>query len=456
MERSKMSDDISNLKNSSKAEIPRARARYIAQTIQLEESDAPGVVSVGIAATVVLVIAFVVWTYITPVNEVAISQGKVVPYGNNHIVQHFEGGIVEQILVREGELVIKGAVLLEVSPIAIESDYDQLKSRSSSLILKQIRLRSLLSNNEPKFDDYVDTYPELTGIEYETYQAQVISQQSKLRTMQTKIKQRKQELKRDSDKAKALNQQLLLVQEQVKIRSVLVKKGVVSKSELLDRQAELAEIRTDYIQSNSNVSVAKVAINEAQDNLSEIENSFIEQIKLETGSVTAEIAELKEQLIKFGDRVERLHIRAPVSGYVTNLSVNTIREVIEPSQVLMEVVPVDKELIVESRVSTQDIGHVHVGQEAVIKVGSYDPQRFGVITGEVNRISPSTYLDEENQPYYKAQILLTKKYLGKQPDKYKLIPGMTVTADIRTGEKTVLDYLLKPVYRGFQNAFQER
>ncbi|MFK7795098.1 MAG: HlyD family type I secretion periplasmic adaptor subunit [Gammaproteobacteria bacterium] len=450
-----MSDEKTEFK-SNKAELPRARARYIAQTIQLEESDAPGVVTVGIAATVVLVVAFIVWTYITPVNEVAISEGKVVPHGNNHIVQHFEGGIVEGILVSEGKLVQKGEILLEVSPVAIESDYDQLKSRSSSLVLKQIRLRALLTHEEPDFDHYADKYPELAAIEYETYQAQVSSQQAKMRTLQTKIKQRQQELKRDTVRTKALKQQLEVVQEQVKIRSALVKKGVVAKTDLLDRQAELAEIRTDYIQSNSNAAVAKEAINEAQNNLSEIENQFIEQIKLDTGEVAAEIAELKEQLIKFSDRVDRLHIRAPVSGYVTNLSVNTIRAVIEPSQVLMEVVPVDKELIVESKVSTQDIGHVHVGQQAVVKVGSYDPQRFGVIEGEVNRISPSTYLDEENQPYYKAQIVLAKKHLGMQPEKYKLIPGMTVTADIRTGEKTVLDYLLKPVYRGFQNAFQER
>ena len=105
-----MSDEVQVTKNSKKAELPRARARYIAQTIQLEESDAPGVVSIGIIATVVLVIAFIIWTYVTPVNEVAISEGKVVPHGNNHIVQHFEGGIVEDILVREGQLVNEGDV----------------------------------------------------------------------------------------------------------------------------------------------------------------------------------------------------------------------------------------------------------------------------------------------------------------------------------------------------------
>ena len=444
------------LKNQSKAELPRARARYIAQSIQLEESDAPGVVSLGIAATVVLVIAFIVWTYITPVNEVAISEGKVVPHGNNHIVQHFEGGIVEDILVHDGELVTTGDVLLEVSPIAIESEYDQLRTRSSSLLLKQIRLQALLLEETPDFGKYADLYPELTTSEYEAYLAQSKSYQAQMQTAQTKVKQRENELKRELAKSAALKEELEVVQQQVKIRAGLVKKGVVPKTELLDRQAELADVRTEFIQSSNSVGVVRESIQEAKNTIQELENKFIEQVKLESSQVAAELAELKEQLVKHEDRVERLRIRAPISGYVSNLSVNTIRSVIEPSQILMEIVPVDKELIVESKVSTQDIGHVHVGQEAVVKVGSYDPQRFGVINGHVGKISPSTYLDEENQPYYKAQIVLAKKYLGNQPEKYKLIPGMTVTADIRTGEKTVLDYLLKPVYRGFQNAFQER
>ncbi len=451
-----MANNNDESKNQSKAELPRARARYIAQSIQLEESDAPYVVSVGIAATVVLVVAFVIWTYITPVNEVAISEGKVVPHGNNHIVQHFEGGIVEDILVHDGELVKKGDVLMEVSPIAVESEYDQLRSRSSALYLKQIRLQALLLQEAPVFNKYADKYPDLARSEYEAYIAQSKSHLAQVQTAKSKVQQRKQELKREIAKSAALKQELEVLQEQVKIRSGLVKKGVVSKTDLLDHQAELADVRTDYIQSSASVDVVRKSIQESESMLHETEERFIEQTKLESSQVAAELAELKEQLVKFGDRVDRLRIRAPVSGYVSNLSVNTIRSVIEPSQVLMEVVPVDKELIVESKVSTQDIGHVHIGQDAVVKVGSYDPQRFGTINGKVERISPSTYLDEENQPYYKAQIALAKKYLGQQPDKYKLIPGMTVTADIRTGEKTVLDYLLKPVYRGFQNAFQER
>ncbi len=451
-----MIEENNNQKTRSNSELPRARARYIAQSIQLEESDAPGVVSIGIIATVVLVVAFVVWTYVTPVNEVAVSEGKVVPQGNNHIVQHFEGGIVEEILAQNGELVSRGDVLLHIAPIAIESDYDQLRSRNVALILKQIRLQALLDKKSPIFDQHADEYPELAASEYESYLAQTKSQHAQLKTATSRVRQRREELNREQEKVSALKQELEVLQKQVEIRTGLAKKGVVPKTEVLDRQADLAEVRTDYIQSRANIGVVRESINEAQQSLEELNKKFIEQIKLESSQVAAELAELREQLVKQGDRVDRLRIKAPVSGYITSLGINSVGAVIEPSQILMEIVPIDKELVVESRVSTQDIGHVHVGQDAVIKVGSFDPQRFGTIDGKVERISPSTYFDEEQQPYYKAQIRLAKKYLGNQADKHRLIPGMTVQADIRTGEKTVLDYLLKPVYRGFQNAFQER
>lgn len=447
-------EDKQNTQNS--AELSRARARYIAQSIQLEESDAPGVVSFGIITTVFLVIAFIVWTYITPVNEVSISEGKIVPQGNNHIVQHFEGGIVEDITVHEGELVEQGDVLLHVAPIAVESDFDQLRSRNVSLTLKQIRLQAILNKQVPAFDEYKEEFPDLSKGEYETYLAQVKSHQSQLKTAKSRVSQRKVELTRDQERVSSLKRELDVLAEQVEIRSGLSEKGLIARTEILDRQAELANLRTDYIQARAGIAVSRAAVREAEQAVIEMDNRAFEQIKLESTQVAGELAELEEQLVKFGDRVDRLQIRAPVSGYITNLSINTVRSVIEPSQILMEIVPNNKDLVVESRISTEDIGHVHVGQNAVIKVGSYDPQRFGTVEGTVERISPSTYFDEENQPYYKAQITLAKMYLGQETAKFRLIPGMTVQADILTGEKTVLDYLLKPVYRGFQNAFQER
>lgn len=145
-----------------------------------------------------------------------------------------------------------------------------------------------------------------------------------------------------------------------------------------------------------------------------------------------------------------------MSGFGRGLSVNTNNEVIEPGQTIMELVPVGKALIVESRISTGDVGHVRMGQRVDVKVTSYESMRFGTVTGTLERVSASTYLDANRQPYYRAEISLLRDYLGTDPTRHRIIPGMTVQADIITGRKSVLDYVLKPVYRGFQTAFRER
>lgn len=163
-----------------------------------------------------------------------------------------------------------------------------------------------------------------------------------------------------------------------------------------------------------------------------------------------------QSLVRLQDRVQRLQITAPVGGIVQGLTVTSINAVVEPGQVILRVVPVDDELIVESRISPRDIGHVHPGQQADVRFDSYDYARFGSISGTVRRISPSTYLDEHRNPYYRAEIRLSKYYLADQPAALRIIPGMTVQADIRTGSKSILDYLVKPISRGFATAFRER
>ena len=206
----------------------------------------------------------------------------------------------------------------------------------------------------------------------------------------------------------------------------------------------------------SNIRVATEAKEEAYASFDELDSKFNEAIKKEIGQVSGELAELDKNLMKFQDRVKRLEITAPVSGVVKGLTVNTIQSVIKPGETIMEIVPAGDILIVESRVATTDIGHVSIGQPAEVKINSYDPHRFGTVMGKVEQISASTFLDEQHNPYFQAKIALDKDYVGSYTDKYRIIPGMTVQADIKTGEKSVLDYLLKPIYRGFQNAFQER
>ncbi len=448
-------EDLS-LSDKVKSEVPRARARFIAQSIQLEESDAPGVVSIVIMTIAFLCVAMVIWAYVTPVNEVAVTQGEVVPTGHNHVVQHLEGGIIKEINVNDGEIVNEGDVLIRIAPTSTESDLQQIEARHAVLDLQLIRLHAILKEGEPNFDKYKDSYPDLVASEISIYKAQLKSYISQIDIAQTKIKQREEELAREKTKANYLKRETNVLRQQANMRKGLVNQGLVSKAEYLDRKVNLAETETQYQQTLSNILVSNEAKEEAYQSLVDVENKFYESIKKDIGNVMGELAELDKNIVKLQDRVSRLDITAPVSGIVKGLAVNSIQSVIKPGQIIMEIVPADDVLVVESKVTTSDIGHISLGQRAEVKVNSYDPHRFGTIMGKVKKISASTFLDEQHNPYFQATIALDKSYIGSETGKYRIIPGMTVQADIKTGEKSVLDYLLKPIYRGFQNAFQER
>ncbi len=451
-----MTDENIVLSDKVKSEVPRARARFIAQSIQLEESDAPGVVSIVILTIAFLCIAMVVWAYVTPVNEVAVTQGEVVPTGHNHVVQHLEGGIVKEIHVNDGELVNEGDVLIKIAPTSSASDLQQIQARHAILNLQLIRLNAILNGSKPNFSAYKNKYSDLVASEIDIYNAQLKSYTSQSNVSMTKIKQREGELSREKKKASYLRREINVLKQQAEMRAGLVEQGLVSRAEYLDRKVNLAETETQYQQSLSNILVAKEAKEEASQSLIDLENKFYETIKKEVGKVSGELAELDKNLVKLQDRVSRLDITAPVTGIAKGLIVNTLQSVIKPGETIMEIVPVGDILIVESKVTTSDIGHVNIGQKAEVKINSYDPHRFGTVMGKVEKISASTFLDEQHIPYFQATIALDKDYIGSKLHKYKIIPGMTVQADIKTGEKSVLDYLLKPIYRGFQNAFQER
>jgi len=236
----------------------------------------------------------------------------------------------------------------------------------------------------------------------------------------------------------------------------LSSKGVVAREELLQTQIRLSENQREQREFRDNHSVAETALAEAQLRLSEVKSSFVKDMQLEAGKVINQLAEVEQTLIRLNDRVDRLSVTAPVGGIVQALAVNSINEVLEPGKTILRIVPIEDELIVEARITPNDIGHVHVGQSADIKVDSYDPSRFGSVSGKVKRISATTYLDENNAPYYRAEVNLDKTWMGDNRENLKIIPGMTVLANIETGEKSILAYLLRPISRGFDNAFSER
>ena len=438
------------------AVLPRARAHYLNQAIQLEETPPFGIINIAMMFSGILFIALIVWAHVTEVKEVAVSRGEVIPADLIHNIQHLEGGIVSELHVRNGDHVKKGDVLLRFSPPAVLADLEQMKVRYASLLMQKERLQALLEKRKPDFGEAGAHYPELAEQQTSIYQAQLSSHRQEVNVLNHQIAQKASEMQRSLHQSEIMKKEVAMLEEQVKIRKGLNKNGVVARDELLATQIQLTENLREYRQYQDNYDVAKTAHAEAIQRRNEIETQFIRDIQIKAGDVMSELAEVEKSLIRLTDRAKRLEVRAPVSGIVQALAINSINAVVEPGKVIMRIVPVEDELIVEARILPKDIGHVHVGQNAEIKVDSYNAGRYGSIQGEVRQISASTYLDEKGKPYYRAEISLKQSWVGDDPETMKIIPGMTVQANIETGSKSILAYLLRPISRGFSNAFRER
>jgi len=451
-----MKDDSVLFQSRSTSGIPRARARFLAQAIRLEEYEPTLLIHGAIYFTMLTLVVTVIWASFTEVAEVSKATGEVVPAGHIHDVQHLEGGMVNEIHVRDGDRVKQGDVLLRFAPPASQSEYAQTLVRKATLDMELERLQAIVEDRVPDFTPWTKQYPGIAGKQQTIYTAQLASHQSQLNVIDAQIEQRHTELIRQKNQAESIAQELNLLKEQVNIRTQLNNKNAVARTDLLATQSRLAETQSERRRISDDIIVATSAWNEAKQRRSEAESGFRKEIELEAGGVAAKLAEVEQTLIRLQDRVSRLEVRSPLDGIVQGLSITRINAVVEPGQVILQVVPIDDDLVVEARLSPNDIGHIHAGQSADIKVNSYDSARFGSVEGVLKQISASTYLDEKRNPYYRAKIELSQSYVGNNPDQMHIIPGMTVQADIKTGAKSILDYMLKPISRGFDDAFRER
>lgn len=451
-----MTDKVIAFSKGKQASLPRARARFLAKSIRLEEQGPPGVASAGMVTIGVLLIAVVVWANFTPVNEVTAVDGVVVPADYIHEVQHLEGGIVKDIHVRNGDSVKAGDLLVTLSPESTVAELNQMRARQSELSLQARRLEGILDRSTPDFGDLDESNRGLASRELALYSAQVRSHESRLRVLDAQIARRRKELVRQENHSRSMERETELLRQQLEMRRALSNKGMVSQAEILSLSAQLAETESDYRELVDGIAVAQDAVVEAEYSRAEAEDRFESETRTELGEITHELLQVEQALLKLQDRVQRLELRAPVSGIVKGLSVHSVMSVIDGGQVILELVPVEDDLLVEARIPPDEIGHVHNGQTAEVKFHSYDSSRYGTMDARVQQISPSTYLDEKGEPYYRTKLVLSQNHLGKPREALRVLPGMTVQADIITGQKTVLEYLLRPVSRGFSESFRER
>lgn len=440
-----------------KLEKATRQIRHLAQFAIVEESGISAVSRSAVIIVSAVVTAFVVWASFMRIDEVAVTFGTAVPSRSVQVVQHLEGGIVREILVEDRAMVEAGQVLVRLDPIQASAELEQAQSRRAGLAIKSERLRAFVENRQPDFSGFGVKYAPMIVDQLDILRANTERWSSQRKVFEEQIMQKREEIRAAQNQQRSAEEQLKLVSEEVGMREQLYNSGYSSKVDFYAVRRQRAAVEAELSRLKGQEATAAKALEELAKRIGDLDNNIRQDTLGELGTVSSELVQVEESMSRLHDRVNRLEIVSPAKGFVQNLKAKTVGAVVPAGGMLMEIVPVDDELLVETRISTRDVGHLHSGQKVIIKVASYDFVRFGSVEGTLRDISATTYVDEkDNQPYYKGWVLLEHPYVGKHEGQNRILPGMTVQADIITGDKTLLQYLLKPLQASFSQAFRER
>ena len=430
--------------------------RYLGQPIALEEVGPPGVLRTVLLLLAVLVFGFVGWAAVTRLTESTRAIGFVAPSGSVRSVQHLEGGLVSEILVRDGALVEPGAVIVRLDSTAARADLNEKRIRLAALDVQAERLRAFAGGRRPNYDNVDPIYRALVVDQIAILNLQEEARRERRRVLKLQIKQRRAELAILDGDYKTLKNRIKIVSEMLSMRNTLLKKGLVSRFLYLSTKQEYNSAVGDRRKNRADAARARQSIAEAEGRLAQSDAELRNDAVTQMGLVSAELAQLRQTVARLHDRVKRLEIKAPVRGVVKGLTVNTVGGVIPTGGVIAEIVPLDKDLIVEAHVSPSDVGHLEIGQTASVKVQTFDFARYGAVDGVLERLSATTFKENDGTIYYKGIIRLAQSHVGKNPIENMILPGMTVDIDVNTGERTLLRYLLRPVYESMDRALTER
>lgn len=445
---SKVSDPVPALR------ADPSRIRYLTLAIQLEEGRPPRLMQASVWIAVAIVICTVAWAAVTNIAQVARAPGEIVPNGNMQPVQHLEGGIVREVLVQEGDLVEEQQVLIRLDHTGVLAELEQLRTRERALRLQAERLRAFADGRVAVLDDDQEL-----GLSAD--QAAILSSQVKARTSQRIVLERQLAGRRaDLDaligQQKTLQRQIQITGEALDMRNTLAKQGLNSRLTLLEVQREMNRVQGELTTVTVNIGRAREAVAEAEQRLIELESRLSADAMRELGNVSGELRQVEEARVKLEDRVARTTVTAPVRGIIKDLRARAAGGVIPPGGSIAEIVPLGRELIVEARAQPSDVGQLRLNQPVAVKISTYDFAQFGSVPGRLIHISPSTFRDAVGVPYYKLLVRLDRDYVGQDPKMNPVLPGMTVLADIKTDERSVLRFLLNPIYRAVDSAFQEK
>ncbi|NBD22071.1 HlyD family type I secretion periplasmic adaptor subunit [Aquabacterium fontiphilum] len=410
-----------------------------------------------VRSAVVVTVVLLVWASVAPIDEVTKGEAKVIPSRQLQVIQSLDGGVVSEILVKEGQVVEAGQLLLKVDETRATSGVRESAAQAFSLRVKAARLKALAEGtgfSPPAAQDGNEEEARILDEERQLYDAKRSELMALVSISEQQLAQRRQELSEAQARRSSAARSLDLSQQELAKTRPLLSTGAVSEVEVLRLEREVSRARGDMEQAGAQSARAQAAIAEASRKIQETDLSFRNEARRELSDVLARLNALNEGAVALADKVDKSQVRSPVRGRVQRLLANTVGGVVSPGRDIVEIVPLDDALVLEAKIQPRDIAFIHPGQKATVKFTAYDFSIYGGMDAVVENISPDTVTDERgNNTYYVVRVRTTQPQIKEG---MPIMPGMTAEVDVLTGKKTVMGYLLKPVLKAHDRALTER
>jgi adhesin transport system membrane fusion protein len=401
-----------------------------------------------------VLLVLLLWAAFAEVDEITRGIGKVIPSRQLQIIQAVDGGVVSEILVREGQVVEAGQLLLKIDETRFVSSLRENRAEYMSLRAKAGRLRALAEGSALVMPPDVERdFPQIALQERSLYESRRMELDAQVGIARQQLAQRNQEIVEVKARRDQASQAYELTLQELKATKPLVGSGAVSEVEVLRLERDVSRFKGERDQAAAQIVRIQSAIAEATRKVQEVELNFRNQARIELADVSGKLNALTESSTALSDRVKHSNVKSPVKGTVKRLLVNTVGGVVQPGAEIIEIVPLEDALLLEANISPRDIAFLRPGQEAMVRFTAYDFTIYGGLEAVVDQIGADTITDEEGNAFYVVRVRTLESSLGEN---LPIIPGMVAEVDIMTGKKSVLSYLMKPILRAKAHALSER
>lgn len=406
---------------------------------------------------IITISSFIAWAYYAEVDEIVRGNGKVVSFNENKMIQNLEGGIIDKIFVKEGDIIKKGDILLRIDNQKSIAEYEATNLKLLELEAKIKRLNAEINDTEFKIEKDIPKdlrkYQELELSLYDLNKTKLISE---INVLKEQLIQKQNDLNSARSSINYLSSEYSLISEEIEIAKPLVARKLKSQAELLKLRRESNNIRKQLAEARISVPKIESLIQESKNKIINIKETFKNTVQEELNTSSAEFERVNANINNLKDKVFRTNVYSPNEGIIQKLFFNTIGGVIKPGDNLVEIVPTGESLLIETKIKPADIAFIHYDQNAQVKFTAYDYAIYGGLVGKVIKISPDTEIDENKESFYTIHVQTDNNHLKRGAQQLPIIPGMVVNVDILTGKKTVFDYIMKPIFRAKQYTFTER